>query len=99
MNTYNVEFQSESLKLTTDHNPDVFQALKLEVEKKLKEVQRSYKRISIEKALFLACLHLAEDKFFLKKALDENITNLESQAKSLLEELGSSSSMRFEISS
>ena len=90
MNTYNVEFQSQSFKLTTDHDQEVFRALKSEVEKKLDEIQSSYDTISIEKALFLTCLHLAEDKLILKKAIDENISNLESQAKSILEDIKSS---------
>ena len=92
MNSYNVEFQSESFKLVTDHDPTVFTALKLEVENKLKEIQNSHKRISTEKALFLTCLYLAEDKFFLKKAIDKNINQLESQAKSILTDLEVSNS-------
>ncbi|MCY4321395.1 MAG: cell division protein ZapA [Bdellovibrionaceae bacterium] len=92
MNSYNVEFQSESFKLVTDHDPTVFKALKLEVESKLKEIQNSHKRISIEKALFLTCLYLAEDKFFLKKAIDKNINQIESQAKSILTDLEVSNS-------
>ena len=99
MHTYNVEFQSQSLKLMTEHDPKAFQALKSEVEKKLDEVQNSYNKISIEKALFLTCLHLAEDKFLLKKAIDKNINSLESQAKSILEELESApNGTRLEIS-
>ena len=96
MNSHNVEFQSESFKLVTEHDSKVFTALKSEVENKLKEVQRSHTGISIEKALFLACLCLAEDKFFLKKAIDNNINRLETQAKSILADLEASSS-GFEI--
>ena len=96
MNSYNVEFQSESFKLVTDHDSKVFMSLKSEVDSKLKEIQNSYKGISIEKALFLTCLCLAEDKFFLKKAIDKNINQLESQAKSILEDL-SASNAGFEI--
>ena len=97
MNSYNVEFQSESFKLMTEHDSKIFVSLKSEVENKLKEVQNSHKGISIEKALFLTCLCLAEDKFFLKKAIDKNINQLESQAKSILADLESSSNTGFEI--
>ena len=90
MPSYNVEFQSESFKLATEHDSKVFADLKSEVENKLKEVQNSHTGISIEKALFLTCLCLAEDKFFLKKAIDKNINQLESQAKSILADLESS---------
>ena len=90
MHSYSVDFQSQSFKLMTEHDSEVFKALKSEVENRLKEVQSSHKEISIEKALFLTCLHLAEAKFLLKKAIDKNINNLESQAKSILKDLESS---------
>lgn len=96
MNSYNVEFQSESFKLMTEHDHKVFEGLRSEVEKKFKKVQNSHKGISIEKALFLTCLCLAEDKFFLKKAIDKNINQLENQAKSILKDL-SASNAGFEI--
>ena len=99
MNVYNVEFQSQSFKLTTEHDEKVFQALKSEVEKKFNEIQSSYEGISNEKALFLTCLHLVEDKFLLKKAINKNISRLESQAKSLLDNFElSSDKTGFEIS-
>ncbi|MDE0091901.1 MAG: hypothetical protein OXN83_01285 [Oligoflexia bacterium] len=97
MNSYNVEFQSESFKLMTEHDSKVFSDLKSEVESKLTEIQNSHKEISIKKALFLTCLCLAEDKFFLKKTIDKNINQLESQAKSILADLEASSSAGFEI--
>ena len=100
MNTYEVEFQSQVFKLATDHDKEAFQALKSEVERKLAEIQSSYKEISIEKALFLTCLHFAEDKLLLKKAVDKNINSLESQAKSILEDLElSPDGIKFEVSS
>ena len=91
MNSYDIEFQSQSFSLKTEHDSKVFQALRSEVDKKLKEVQSSNKGIPIDKALFLTCLYLAEDKFFLKKAIDKNINQLESQAKTILDDLESSS--------
>jgi len=91
VNTYNIQFKSQSFKVITEHKPKVFELLKSEVEKRLEEIQNSYSRISIEKVLFLTCLHLAEDKFLLKKAVDNKISRLESQAKSILKDLESSS--------
>lgn len=100
MNTYTVKFQSQSFKLLTEHDSKTFEALKSEVEKKLDDIQSSHREISIEKALFLTCLSLAEDKFLLKKALSQNIDSLESQAKSLLNDLKlSPDSAGFEIGS
>ena len=98
MNTYDVEFQSQCFRLKTDHGKEDFQALKSEVEKKVAEVQNSHEKISIERALFLTCLHLAEDKLLLKKAIDENIDSLESQAKDILKDIESSpNGKKFEI--
>lgn len=91
MNSYQVEFQFNKFRVMTEHSSKVFQALKTEVDKKLAEVQNSNKGISIDKALFLTSLYLAEDKFFLKKAVDENINQLETQAKSILKDLETSS--------
>ena len=90
MNTYDIEFQSQSFRLKTEHEKKAFQTLQSEVVKKLDEVQSSHKEISLERALFLTCLYLAEEKFLLKKAIDKNIDSLEFQAKSILSDLESS---------
>ena len=87
MNTYSVEFQNQFFKIKTEHDQEVFQTLKSEVDKKLEEIQGFYKNISLEKALFLACLQFSEDKYLFKKTIDKNIDRLESQAKSLLDDL------------
>ena len=97
MNTYHIKFQSESFKIMTEHKEELFQALQNEVDGKLKTIQSSNSGISMNKALFLTCLQLAEDKYQLKQMLDKNINQLESQTKSLLKEIGvSSSKMSFE---
>ena len=98
MNSYSIEFQNQSFKIKTEHDEKAFQALKSEVDQRVQEIQNLYKKISVEKALFLACLQLAEDKYLLKKALNENLNRLEIQAKSLLDELADSPYMNFEIS-
>ena len=98
MNIYNIEFQNQSFKIKTEHEGRVFQALRSEVDKSLKEIQSSYKNISVEKALFLACLQFAEDKYLLKKAIGKNVDKLESQARSLLDELKENpQGVKFEI--
>lgn len=92
MNTYHVNFQSESFKVMTEHTEEVFQTLQDELERKLKTVQTANSGISMNKALILTCLQLAEDKYLLKQVIDKNINHLESQTKSLLKEIGVSSS-------
>ena len=97
MNTYHITFQSESFKIMTEHKEEVFQTLQDEVDRKLKKVQDSNSGISIKKALILTCLQFAEDKYLLKQIVDKNINDLESQTRSLLKEIGvSSSKMSFE---
>ena len=76
----------------TEHNKELFQALQDEVDQKLKTVQASNQGASINKALILTCLQLAFDKYQLQQVLDRNINNLENQTKSLLKEIGISSS-------
>ena len=91
MNSYEVELEYQSFTVMTKHNSGFFKQLKSEIDKKLKEVQYSNKGISIDKALFLTCLCLAEDNMLLKKSIDKNITQLESQTKSILKDLELSS--------
>ena len=97
MNTYHIKFQSESFQIMTEHKEELFQTLQGEVDNKLKTVQSSNSGISMNKALILTCLQLAFDKYQLKQVLDKNVNQLESQTKSLLKEIGvSSSKMSFE---
>ena len=97
MNTYNLEFQSQSFRLLTDHNEEDFQNLKSEVENKLNEIKKAHTNLSTEKALLLTCLSLAEDKLFLQKAVGKNIDQLESQAKSILKEIERTPGSELEI--
>lgn len=92
MNTYHITFESESFKIITRHKKELFEGLQNEVDKKLKKVQSSNSGISINKALILTCLQLAFDKHQLQQLLDENIDQLETQTRSLLKEIGVSSS-------
>lgn len=97
MNTYHIKIQSESFKIITEHKKKLFEGLQSEVDKKLQTVQSSNSGISMNKALILTCLQLAFDKHQLKQLLDKNINQLEAQTKSLLKEIGvSSSKMSFE---
>ena len=91
MNSYHVKFNSESFKIMTKHSEEIFRTLQSEIDRKLKEVQNSNSGISIHKALILTCFQLAEDKYMLKQAINKNINQLESQTKSLLEDIGISS--------
>ncbi|MGI9549351.1 MAG: cell division protein ZapA [Bdellovibrionales bacterium] len=91
METYEIRLCGYPLKLKTKHNKETLEFFKSEVEEKIKAIQDNHQNISIEKALFLTCLSFAEDRFFLKKAINKNLDRLESKAKSVLKGLESSS--------
>ena len=91
MNSYEVELESQSFTVMSKHDDKLFQQVKSAFDQRLKEVQNSNRGIPIDKSLFLTCLCLAEDKILLKKAIDKNITRLESQTKSILKDLELSS--------
>ena len=91
MQTYEIKLQGCPLRLKTDQSGETLELLKAEVERKIKHAQNSHNRLSLEKALLLTCLQLAEDRFLLKKAITQNLDRLEAQAREVLEDLESSS--------
>ena len=76
--------------LQTDNASEAAAAIKEQVEAKLQEALSRHKGLPLEKALLLACFHFSEEIFFLKKALGENLSGMEQDAKSLLKDLESS---------
>lgn len=94
MQAYKFDFCGSPLQLKTDNAEDVVQAVKAEVEMKLKEVRAAQPDLSPQKALMLVCFGFSEEMFFLKKALRENLSHLESETKSLLKDLESSAALK-----
>ena len=87
---YDVQIGGYSLKLKTTHKTDKVEQMIQAVESR---VQESLKQnISVQKALILSCLNLAEDHFTLKEKTLQEITRLESKLQSIASLLKSSKS-------
>ncbi len=91
MEIYEIQLCGYPLKLKTDHNKQTLETFKCEVEEKFQKIKKNHRSISLEKALFLTCLGFAEDRYFLKKAINQNLDHLESKARNVLKDLESSS--------
>ncbi len=91
MKTYEIELCGYFLKLKTKHNKEILEVFKSEIEEKVEKIKENHTHISLEKALFLTCLCFAEDRYLLKKAINQNLDRLESKARNVLKGLESSS--------
>ena len=87
MQTYQVNISGCPLKLKTEHDGATVDILKSEVELKIKDIQNRHSNISLQKALILACLHFAEGRFLLRKAVCEKLDHLEFQAQNVLKDM------------
>lgn len=94
MQTYKFHFCGSSFKVKTDNNEDVVKAVKGEIEKKIQKTREIHKDLSLQKTLMLVCFSFSEEMFFLKKAVGKNLSHLESETKSLLKDLESSSTLK-----
>jgi cell division protein ZapA len=88
--TYEVQVAGLPLRLKSSHDENTVQELIDLVDAKVKEAMSSNSSISFQKALLLASLHVAEDLVFLKRAVRSRLDALETKAKGVLSELGSS---------
>ena len=87
---YDVQIGGYSLKLKTSHKPDKVEKLIQVVEDKIGESLKAHSNISVQKALILSCLNMAEDFINLKESARQQIDQVESKAKSLASLLKSS---------
>ena len=90
MQTYQVNISGCPLKLKTEHDRATVDILKSEVELKIKDILNRHSNISLQKALILTCLHFAEGRFLLRKAICEKLDHLEFQAQDVLKGMESS---------
>ena len=89
---YDVQIGGCALQLKTNHHPDKVEQLIQVVESKLGESLKSHSNISVQKALILSCLNLAEDYMALKNSAREQLDVMESKVKAISDLLKSSSS-------
>ena len=91
METYEIQLCGYPLKLKTEHSKGTLEIFKSEVEEKIKQITENHPTISLEKSLLLTCLCFAEDRYFLKKTINQNLDRLESKARIVLKGLEPSS--------
>ena len=94
MQAYKFHFCGSPVKVKTDNTEDVVQAVKEEVETKIQEIRAIHRDLPLQKTLLLACFSFSEDMFFLKKAVRKNLNHLETETKSLLKDLESSTPLK-----
>ena len=80
---YDVQIGGFSLKLKTSHKPDKVDQMIQFVEGKIEESLKNHSNISIQKALILSCLNMAEEHLQLKERASNRLNQLESTARSL----------------
>ena len=87
LKTYDVQIGGYSLKLKTDQKSEKVNQLVKVVEGKIKESLEGHSNLSIQKALILSCLNMAEDYVNLKSKTRQELDVIESKLitiKSLL---------------
>lgn len=87
---YDVQIGGYSLKLKTSNHPAHVKKLVQIVENKIGESLKTHSSISIQKALILSCLNIAEDYINLKNGVHSQLDQIESKAQSLSNLLKSS---------
>ena len=99
METCEINIKGCSLRLKTEHDKQTLSDLTSEVEDKVQSVLESHRHISLQKALLLTCLRLAENQLFLKKSIDEKLSHLEVQTADVLKSMNPTSSSNIDIDS
>ena len=80
---YDVQIGGCSLRLKAHQKTDKVEQLIQTVETRVQESLKNNKNISMQKALILSCLNLAEDYFALKEQTLQEIDSLESKLQSI----------------
>lgn len=87
---YDVEIGGFSLKLKSNHRPDKVNKLIQLVESKVEESLKVHSNISVQKALILTCLNMAEEISHLKETAYHRVCSIESRIQSMSQLLESS---------
>ncbi len=90
LKTYDVQIGGVSLVLKSDHQPEKVEKLIQFVESKVANSIANNSNVSMQKALILSCLNLAEDYVNLKESARNQINQMESKILSLMSILESS---------
>ena len=82
-NIYDVQIGGYSLKLKTDQKSDKVKHLVQVVEERVRHSMNSNSNLSIQKALILSCLNMAEDYVNLKQSAKQELDLIESKLRSV----------------
>ena len=88
-NVYEVQIGGYSLKLKADQSAAQVAELVQTVESQVQESLKKSRGISVQKALILSCLNIAEDHLKMKKKALEEIQQMESKLRSIIHHLKS----------
>ncbi len=99
MSSFEVQVAGLPLRLKSPHEEKTVKELIQIVDSKVEAAMATSSTVTYQKALLLACLHLAEDLVFLKRALGSRLDGLESKAKDVLSELNSTPAGQLTIES
>ena len=95
--TYEIQVGGFPLKLKSSHDPQTVEQLSVLVNSKVEAALAAHPSLSYQKALLLACLHMAEDVVLLKRTALRELDQLELQAKQVFVDLESSPLSRIRL--
>ena len=87
---YDVQIGGYSLKLKTSSKPDKVKKLIQIVEGEIGKSLKVHSNISVQKALILSCLNIAENYMDLKESTLHQLDQMEAKARSMISLLKSS---------
>ena len=92
LKTYQVNIGGHQLKLKSNHDAVTFDEIVQLVEKQfILSSKGKNQNLSVQKALILSCLNVAEELVCLKKILAQKLGQLESSVQSIFSKMKSSS--------
>ena len=90
---YDIQIHGCSLKIKSDQGTKEVKHLIQMVEQKVQESLKNNRNISVQKALILSCLNLAEDHNTLKENVLKELSYLESKLQTIASQLKSKQSL------
>lgn len=95
--TYEIQVGGFPLKLKSSHDSQTVDQLASLVNEKVEAALAAHPSLAYQKALLLACLHMAEDLVLLKRTAMRELDQLELQAKQVFVDLESSPLSRIRL--
>ena len=95
--TFEVNIAGLPLKLRSSHDLNTVQELIDLVNEKVEAASQSNSQPAFQKALLLACLHMAEDYVLLKRTAVRELNHLENKANQIFLDLESSPLSRIRL--